>query len=295
MLIDFFNDFIIDSVFVIDIAGNVALCDNFAAELGGLFVCVCTNVAGTGNDYAFSFKAFTFGSKHLFCEIAKAETGRFGSCKAAAIGKAFSGKGSGPFVADAFILAEHISDLSCAGSDVACGNVGIGADVAVKLGHKTLAKAHDLKVGFAAGVKIASAFAAAHRKACKAVFKDLFEAKEFDYGSVYGRMKADSAFVGADCGVELNTVTAVDLNFSGIIDPGHTELDKTFRFDNAFHNSPFFNVGVLFNNWFERNKNFFYSLKKFFFSGVSFFNFIINLCKVFAFKCHLGFPPIKMI
>ena len=43
--------------------------------------------------------------------------------------------------------------------DVAGGNVGLGADVAGKLGHKALAEPHDLGVGFALGVKVAAPLA----------------------------------------------------------------------------------------------------------------------------------------
>src|SRR3546814_9074946 len=57
-------------------------------------------------------------------------------------------------VGDALVLAEHIADLAAADTDVACGDVDIGADMSVELGHEALAKAHDLGVALALGIEV---------------------------------------------------------------------------------------------------------------------------------------------
>ena len=40
-------------------------------------------------------------------------------------------------------------------------------------------------------------------------------------------MEAETAFVRAERGVELNTVATIDLEFSFVVFPGDTELDNT--------------------------------------------------------------------
>ncbi len=64
-------------------------------------------------------------------------------------------------IGDALVLAEQEADLAGADTDVARGDVGVLADVAVELGHEGLTKAHDLAVAAALGVEVAAALAAA--------------------------------------------------------------------------------------------------------------------------------------
>ena len=45
----------------------------------------------------------------------------------------------------AAVLAEHEADLSATDTDITSGNIAVGADVAVKLGHERLAETHNLK------------------------------------------------------------------------------------------------------------------------------------------------------
>ena len=72
-------------------------------------------------------------------------------------------------VAYPLVLTEHIADLSAANTYVASGDVGIGADVAIELGHKALAERHYLAIALALGVEIRTALAAADGQPGEAV------------------------------------------------------------------------------------------------------------------------------
>ena len=83
---------------------------------------------------------------------------------------------------------------------------------------------HDLVVGLALGVEVGTALAAAHGKGGQAVLEDLLETQEFEHAQGDRRVKAQAALVGSDGGVELDAVTAVDLDLALVVDPGDTEL-----------------------------------------------------------------------
>ena len=68
------------------------------------------------------------------------------------------------------------------------------------------------RVGFALGVEVAAALAAADGQAGEAVLEDLLEAEELDDAEVHRGMEAQAALVGADGAVELHAVAAVDVH-----------------------------------------------------------------------------------
>ncbi len=74
----------------------------------------------------------------------------------------------------------------------------------VQFCHKALAEAHDLAVGFALGVKVAAALAAADGQAGQGVLEDLFKAQELDDALVDRGVEPQPALVGADGAVELH-------------------------------------------------------------------------------------------
>ena len=63
--------------------------------------------------------------------------------------------------------------------------------------HKALAETHVFVVGLAFGVEVGTAFTAADQQAGQGAFEDLLEAEELDDAEIYGRMEAETAFVGA--------------------------------------------------------------------------------------------------
>jgi hypothetical protein len=97
--------------------------------------------------------------------------------------------------------------------------------MSVELGHEALAECHDFAVGFALGIEVGAALAAADGKAGQGVLEDLLEAEELDDAEVYGRMEAKTSLVRADGAVKLDTVTVVNLNLTLVVYPRYTEQD----------------------------------------------------------------------
>ena len=58
-------------------------------------------------------------------------------------------------------------------ADIACRYVRVSADVSVELGHEALAESHNFSVGFALGIEVGAALAAADGKAGQGVLEDL--------------------------------------------------------------------------------------------------------------------------
>lgn len=61
----------------------------------------------------------------------------------------------------------------------------------------------------------------------ESVLEDLLKSEELEDRQVDGRVETKSSLVGSESGVELNTVSAVDLHDSLVVLPGDTELDNT--------------------------------------------------------------------
>ena len=141
--------------------------------------------------------------------------------------------------------------------------------MAAQFGHKALAETHDFGVGFAVGVKVAATLAAAHRQAGQAVLEDLFKTKELDDREVDALMEAQTALVGADGGVELHTVAAVDLHLAGVVNPGHPEHHDALRLNDAFDQTVLFDFGAGRHDGFERFKNFLNRLQKLLLLGIA--------------------------
>ena len=157
----------------------------------------------------------------------------------------FAGQYTVEFTADTLILTEQVADFASAHPDIACRHVDVRANQAVKLGHKALAECHDLAVGFALGIKVRAAFAAANRQAGQAVFKDLFKTQKFQNAQIDARMKPQAALIGPDGIIKLDAVAAVDPDFSAVVDPRHAETDRAVRLSNALQNPCLFICRVL--------------------------------------------------
>src|SRR3546814_9117003 len=100
-------------------------------------------------------------------------------------------------VGDALVLAEHIADLAAADTDVACGDVDIGADMSVELGHEALATAHDPAVALALGIEVRATLAAAPGPAGQRVLEGLLDGAELQHALRDRRMEADAALLRA--------------------------------------------------------------------------------------------------
>ena len=100
--------------------------------------------------------------QHFYQIVHSAVAGGFGTEVAAAVGQALTGEHAVlPAALDALVLAKEVADLTAGHADITGGNVHIGADVTIQLGHERLAETHNLSVAAATGVEVAAALAAA--------------------------------------------------------------------------------------------------------------------------------------
>ena len=168
--------------------------------------------------------------QHLVEEIGRAEARGFGTDERAAEGETFAREDAVLVrTADLLIRAEEIADLSRAHAHVACGDVHVGTDVTVKLGHETIAETHDFGIGLACGVEVAAALAAAHGQPGKGIFESLLESEELHHRKSDVGLEAESAFVRPDCVVELHAEAAVDVIDALVVRPRDAEDDLPVR------------------------------------------------------------------
>ena len=74
-------------------------------------------------------------------------------------------------------------------------------------------------------------------------------------------METQSALIGTDSAVELYTVADVDMYFSLVVHPRHTEGDDALRFDEAFDDFGFFELRMLVIDILDGDQNFAYACK----------------------------------
>ena len=132
--------------------------------------------------------------------------------------------------------------------------------MAVKLAHKGLAETHYFGVGFAFGVEVRAAFAAAHRQGGERVFEHLLEGEEFEHAQIDGGMEAQAAFVGADGGIHLHAVAPVYLNPPLVVHPRHAEHNRALGFDDAFQQAVAGVARVFVQKGFQAAEYFFHRL-----------------------------------
>ena len=224
---------VVDAVGILDPAVGIGAGENLAAELSDLLDRVDRNVTGTVNDDVLALEGVAAALEVLVHKVDQTVAGGLGTGERAAKREALAGKDAGPLVGQALVLTEHVGNLAAANAQVAGGNVGVGANVAIELSHEGLAEVHDLVVGLALGVKVGAALAAAHGKGGQAVLEDLLQAQELEHAQGDRWVKAQAALVGSNGRVELDTVTAVDLNLALVVNPGNTEHDDALGLDEA--------------------------------------------------------------
>ena len=158
--------------------------------------------------------------------------------------------------------------------------------MALKLGHKALAKTHHFIVGFSFGIKVGTAFTAAHGQTGQGVFEALLKSQEFDNRGVDGRVKTQAAFVRADCRIKLYAEAAINLNFAAVIHPWNTELYKALRLHDSVDHTFFDQVGALFYDRLKGFQNFLNCLDKLGLIAIAFLNGFHHAGKICIFKCH---------
>ena len=222
------------------------LFNDFAAKLGNLLSTILRHVARTGDDNSFAFIAVVPQMLEGFRrEIAEAIACCLRAGKRTTESETFSGQNAAfKAINNTFVLTVHIRDLTCADSDISRGSVRELADVPVEFRHKTLTETHDLSIGFTLRIKVAAAFAAAHRERGQAVLDGLLEGEKLHDAEVDAGMEAYATFVGADGAVHLDTETAVDLDLAAVVHPGDTENDHALGLDDTLHDLVFDQMGV---------------------------------------------------
>ena len=255
--LDFLEQSDIDSFGIIDPACGIGACDDLCAQLLCLLDRVDRDVACAGDRDGLAFKACAVVLEELLGQVYEAVAGSLGPCQGAAVGEALAGQNAFIQCGDSLVLAVQEADLAAAYADIACGYVGVCADMSVKLSHEALAECHDFAVGFALGIEIGAALAAADGEAGQGILEDLLEAEELDDAQVYGRVEAKAALVRSDRAVELDTETVVDLNLTLVIDPRNAEEDGSLRGGQTLKQSLFAELlFVGFNDNTERLKDF---------------------------------------
>ena len=134
--------------------------------------------------------------------------------------------------------------------------------MAVQLGDKGLAEAHDLGIALAAGVKVGTALGAADGQTGHSVLEDLLKAQELDDGQVDGGVKADAALVGTKGRVILNAVAAVDMPHMVVVLPGDAELDGPLRLHHALQQGSLLILGVGVDHRLQRGQDLFHGLQE---------------------------------
>ena len=179
-------------------------------------------------------------------------------------------------VTDFLVHTVQVADLAPAHTDITRGDVTIRADMAVEFAHEGVAEAHHFAVALAFGVKIGTAFTAAHRQGGQRILEDLLEAEEFDDPQIHRGVEAQPAFVGSDRVVELHAEPAVDLHIAVVIFPGHTEHHYPVGFDNPFVNLGLDELRMLGNGRFEGGQHLFDGLMELRLCWVLLFGFCDN-------------------
>src|SRR3546814_3694597 len=89
------------------------------------------------------------------------------------------------------------SDLfTFANANIARGDVRVGTDVQIKLGHEALAKTHDFIIRFIPRVEIGATFARPQWKPRKTILECLLKSKELQYTEVNRGGESQPAFIG---------------------------------------------------------------------------------------------------
>ena len=160
-------------------------------------------------------------------------------------------------------------------------NIHIRADVAIQLAHKALAERHDLAIGFAFGIKIRAAFAAADGQTGQRVFEDLLKSQEFNDTQVHRGVQTQTTLVRSNGIVELHTITGVDMGLTLVVHPRHTEHDLTIRLDQTLQQRLFaVLLFVRFDHGTQRIQNLFYRLQEFRLAGIfgyDLFDYFVNI------------------
>ena len=221
----------VDPVGVEDEPVRVREREGLGAEVDQLLDGVLGDVAASGDQAPLACQVLTSGCQHLLGEVHDAVTGGLRPDLRASPVDALAGDHTGELVGDPLVLPEQETDLPTADADVARRHIGELADVTVELGHEALAEAAHLAVALALRVEIGTALGPTHGQGGEGVLEHLLESEELQQTQVDRRVEPEPAFVRSDGAVHLDSVAAVDLDLTVIVDPAHPEHDHPLGLD----------------------------------------------------------------
>ena len=230
-LLDPFQLGLVDAVLVVDEAVGIRQRHGCAAQAVDVLHRKLCNVAGTGDEACLLVDAVLTRLEHLLGEVHGPITRRLRPDETAAPLDRLAGENAAELVGQLLVLPEEVADLASPNTNVASGHVSVGTDVAEQLAHERLAETHHLAVAAALRIEVRSAFPATDRDRGQPVLEDLLKGQELENAEVDRRMKAETALVGTDRAAHLDPVAAVDVDFSGVVHPGHAEHDHPLGLD----------------------------------------------------------------
>ena len=83
-------------------------------------------------------------------------------------------------ICEFFVVAEQIADFAASHTNITRWYISLRTHMSEKLRHEGLAKTHDFSIRQTLRIEICTTFATTHRKACQAVFENLFESEKFE-------------------------------------------------------------------------------------------------------------------
>ena len=127
--LDLFDSCKVNALSVIYPACGVAHGHYFCTHLLCLLCSIDGNISRTGHSDGLACDVLTIHLQHFLCQVQKTISCSLCSYKGSAVCQAFSCQDAFVQSADALVLSEHVSDLSCACSDVTGRNVCVSADI----------------------------------------------------------------------------------------------------------------------------------------------------------------------
>lgn len=195
--------------------------DDGTAELDDLQCSVLGDVAGAGDGDALADEGILASRSvldHVLDVVGDTVTGGLRADEGTTPAATLTGENALPLVADLLVLAEHEADLAASHANIASGNIGVSTNVLAELGHEADTEAADLVIGLALGVEVGSTLATTHVEAGKGILENLLETEELEDGQVHRGVEPETTLVGAQSGVELDTVSTVDLDLATGLD-----------------------------------------------------------------------------
>ena len=120
------------------------------------------------------------------------------------------------------------------------------------------------------------------------ILEHLLEAQELDHGQVNVGLETQTALVGAQSGIVLHAVAAVDMPDMVVIFPGNAELNNAIRLDHALQQSGLLVLGMSIDDGGQRGQDLFDSLQELGLGSVLGLGLGENALNVLV---HWTFPP----